>query len=218
MPASIVSQVPKSLQRRRSSAVSAASEPGHLYLVQFDNGVIKAGRTSDLAARNNAHVKDAGRFGLSVVNRWNSEVIRDVFDMEQRLLAVLATIGSQTSAGREYFRGVPFSVARYQAINLHRTRRVECCCGKCVDPVDVLGLKATVADGPDDFPGADDVTAYGVRLDCGAHIRILAINPDHAADGPYALRPADEIELQLECRPWDNYWTAWVTTLPRRLK
>lgn len=186
--------------------------------MQFDNGVIKAGRTSDLAARSSAHTKAAGRFGLSVANRWYSELIRNAPRMEQRLLAVLAAMGPHTPAGREYFRDVPFSVARHQAVNLDRTSRVECCCGKCVDPVDMLGVKATVTDGPSDRPDMGDTTVYGIRLACGAHIRILAVDPDHAADGPYALRPADEIELQLECRPWRGHWNAWVTTLPGRLE
>lgn len=201
---------------RRRTATPAFGAHGHLYLIQFDNGVIKAGMTADLAARSNEHTKDAGRFNLTIVNRWSSEPQPQVHHLERRLLAVLGMMGTRTPAGREYFRDIPFSIARHQAINLHRVSRTQCCCGNCVDPVDIRETCATVISKPRTSE-TPDCTEYEIELGCGARIRAAISDPDFAPDGPHSLQPGDHVEIEIDCRPWNSSWTTYVTELPTRL-
>ncbi|WP_054047196.1 GIY-YIG nuclease family protein [Alloactinosynnema sp. L-07] len=185
-------------------------------MLQFDNGVIKAGMTADLATRSNEHAKDAGRFDLTIVNRWSSEAQPRVHQLERRLLAVLSMMGTRTPAGREYFRDIPFTIARHQAINLHHTSRAQCCCGNCVDPIDIRRMQATVISDPD-ISGSHDFTEYKLELGCGSRIRTAISDPDFAPDSAYALRPDDDIEIDIDCRPWNRVWTTYVAQLPTRL-
>lgn len=90
-------------------------QPGHLYLIGFDNDAIKAGRTDDLDRRTDEHLRDAARFGIRAVNRWTSERIEASHAEERRLLAMLNRFGRRTEAGREYLHDVSFTVAQYQA-------------------------------------------------------------------------------------------------------
>jgi predicted GIY-YIG superfamily endonuclease len=89
--------------------------PGYVYVLQFDNGVIKAGRTEDPHGRSERHVRDSGRYGLTILRRWFSDRLNDAVQRERLLITALNQIGERTSAGREYFRGVPFAIARHLA-------------------------------------------------------------------------------------------------------
>lgn len=57
---------------------------------------------------------------------------------EQRRLAVLGEVGDRTVQGSEYFRGIPFTFARFLAANLSLSVVARCCCQACVEPVAVV--------------------------------------------------------------------------------
>ncbi|MBU8814190.1 hypothetical protein KL953_35660 [Mycolicibacterium goodii] len=195
---------------RPSNAVSS-SEHGYLYLLGFDNGIVKAGSTKDLATRTSRHTSDAGRFGHHVVNRWNSDYMSDVHGWERTLRAVLDLIGTRTLRGREYFAGIPFSIAKYQAENLHRARAHHRCVScKCVDPVDVR-LQVQVVRIPTDHD-----KLFEIRLPCSATTTVKIPDPDVYPGGEYPLAVGDEviIEISPPTGPGD---IAWLSELPARL-
>ncbi|OBG21630.1 hypothetical protein A5768_26375 [Mycolicibacterium fortuitum] len=166
---------------------------GHLYLIQFDNGTLKAGCTSDLPTRFIKHTRDSGRYGLRIVNHWSSQRFCDIRLRERQLLDILAHIGTRTAAGREFFRDIPFSIARYQAENLDRARSERCCCGHCVTPLDVRlpvhirGIKQT----------GTERTVFDVQLPCGAVVTALLGDDDYGMNGQYPLRSGDHITVEL---------------------
>ncbi|WP_396932280.1 hypothetical protein [Mycolicibacterium sp.] len=181
------------------SNAASNSEHGYLYLLGFDNGIVKAGSTTDLATRTSRHASDAGRFGHQVVNRWNSDYMSDVRGWERTLRAVLDLIGTRTLRGREYFAGIPFSVAKYQAENLHRARaHRRCVCGKCVDPVDVR-LRVRVIGMPADESG----DLIDIRLPCGTEMPVEFTDPDVYPGRRYPLAVDDElfVEMYPDVRP-----------------
>lgn len=87
---------------------STSMHPGgeHLYVLQFDNGVIKVGRTGDPRTRHERHERDCGRYGLTIKRRGVSEEWQGAQWAERQLVTVCAKIGRPTPAGREYFRDV----------------------------------------------------------------------------------------------------------------
>lgn len=174
---------------------------GYLYLLQFSNGVIKAGKTTDVAARQADHEKEAARYDISVVNRWSSSLCDDVAVLERRLVTVLGRIGKNTKAGKEYFSGIPFAVARHQATNIDKVASQRCCCGKCVEPLGIKRVGALVV-------SLDDQEA-ALKLDCGSLIRAEFEDPDLWPGGQYPLRLNDHIEVELEPMSFDGVWTAY---------
>lgn len=186
---------------------------GHLYLIQFDNHVIKAGRTANLANRNHQHTQDAGRYNLRITRQWSSESIDNIRAMEQRLHAVLGKVGRRTRSGREYYRNIPFSVARYQAENLHRVPRRECCCGHCVDPVDVV-VAAQITSDPQPSNSALEAD---LRLTCGSTIRACFTDEDLGPGGQYPLRIGDRLTVEIAPRSRDGVWTVYLNEFPTRL-
>ncbi|MEU6072513.1 hypothetical protein [Micromonospora sp. NPDC047074] len=97
------------MTRSRSASMRTGKE--HLYVLQFDNGVVKMGRWTDPRARNERHARDCGRYGLTIARRWVSDEWKSAHWAEQQLIANLTKIGSRTPASREYFRDIPFSIA-----------------------------------------------------------------------------------------------------------
>lgn len=175
------------------SRPASASDSGHLYLIQFDNGTVKAGRTSDLPTRFTKHARDSGRYGLRIVNHWSSQRFGDICLRERQLLDILARIGTRTEAGREFFRDIPFSIAQYQAENLDRTRSDRCCCGHCVAPLDVRL--------PVDIRGIRETdtgrTVFDVQLPCGSVVTASFADEDYGTNGQYPLRSGDHITVEL---------------------
>lgn len=197
----------------RPSNAAPRIEDGYLYLLGFDNGIVKAGSTKDLAARTSRHTSDAGRYGHQVVNRWNSDYMSDVRGWERTLHAVLDLIGTRTLRGREYFAGIPFSVAKYQAENLHRTRaHRRCVCGKCVDPVDVR-LQVRVIG----MPTEDSDDHIDIRLPCGTEMPVEFTDPDVYPSGRYPFAVNDELIVEMypdDARPGGQ---AGIVKYPARL-
>lgn len=70
---------------------STSMHPGgeHLYVLQFDNGVITVGRTGDPRMRHERHERDCGRYGLTIKRRWVSEEWQGAQWAERQLIARL---------------------------------------------------------------------------------------------------------------------------------
>lgn len=199
----------RSTTQSRSSARSLnVDDCGHLYLLRFDNGVIKVGRSVNPAARNSRHRREAGRFDLRIVDQWQSNVMNHVQLAERRLIAVLTAIGSRTPGGREYFRDIPFSIARYQAERLHQIKLSECCCGNCVEPLTVR-TNAYIGSTPREDENDSNRLVFDVRLSCGTVIAASiedAFEPDEKA----RLDRGDRFEIDIDPRPWGGVWMAWI--------
>ena len=195
------STVPRPPRQRKRRPRPDLGARGYLYLLQFSNGVIKAGKTTDVLARQAEHEKEAARYDISVVNRWSSSLHDDVAILERRLVTVLGRIGQNTKAGKEYFSGVPFSVALHQAANIDKVASQRCCCGKCVEPLGIGRIGASVT--------ALDDEEVALRLDCGSLIRAEFNDPDLRTGGRHPLSLNDHIEVQLEPTPFNGVWTAY---------
>ncbi|MEV0396480.1 GIY-YIG nuclease family protein [Polymorphospora rubra] len=185
---------------------TAGGQAGFLYVIRFDTGVVKAGRTNDVGRRRGEHTRAAARFGVRLAEVWTSVLVEDADRAERRLLGVLQGVGRRTDAGREYFRGVPFAVARYQAEivvgqrTVHRSRD-----GLC-DTDKVMRLVAVVESGP---ASAEYVEFSAVlRLQGGDRIRAQLHDPDLGPDGRYPLRSGDEVQIDLEKGGTDS-WNVW---------
>lgn len=185
--------MPQHLRFRDDRVTAGARGSGHLYLIQFDNGTVKAGCTSDLPTRFTQHARDSGRYGLRIVNHWSSQRFSDIRLRERQLLDVLARIGTRTEAGREFFRDIPFSIARYQAENLDRARSERCCCGHCVAPLDVR-LPVHIRDVKQTDTGS---TVFDVQLPCGSVVSASFGDDDYGMNGQYPLRSGDHITVEL---------------------
>lgn len=81
------------------------SELSHLYVIEFENGTIKVGRSSDIATRINHHKATGAALGVPVSRVWQSEAHENSHDSENRLLAALPA----SCSGREWFREVLFN-------------------------------------------------------------------------------------------------------------
>jgi hypothetical protein len=198
--------MPRPTRRRPASPRPSPGAPGYLYLIRFDNGVLKAGCTSSLETRIDQHDKDAGRYDLKVTDRWTSALVGDVLTWEHRLLAVLARIGTRTANGREYFSRVPFSIARYQAKRLPDVVRKACCCGECVDPVAVVAKIEVVGTPMDHEVGVQ----ADLKLECGTVIRCVLPDDDLRRGGEYPLESRDTLTVELDPEQYGGLWTAHV--------
>lgn len=193
---------------RATRRAPLVDERGHLYLLKFDNGVIKVGSTTDIAARNSRHERESGRYGLQIVQRWNSVERADVRQAERLLINVLNMLGTRTSAGREYFTDVPFSIARYQAEHLSKTREDRCCCGECVCPVPVkLPAKVVAIDSSAD--------RFDLQLECDTVVTVDFHEDRDLHSGPHKLQVGDELVVEMD--PVINQQTAWISEMPARL-
>lgn len=193
---------------RATRRAPLVEERGHLYLLKFDNGVIKVGSTTDLTARNSRHERESGRYGLQIVHRWNSVERADVRHAERLLINVLTMLGTRTPAGREYFTNVPFSIARYQAENLSKTREEQCCCGECVCPVPVkLPAKVVAIDSVAD--------RFDLQLECDTVVTVDFHDSRDLHSGPDKLEINDELVVEMD--PVMSRETAWIFEMPARL-
>ncbi|MEV7624138.1 GIY-YIG nuclease family protein [Actinoplanes sp. NPDC089786] len=181
---------------------------GFLYVIGFDTGVIKAGRTSDLDRRTGEHRRAAARFDVSAVPVWTSEYIQDSDEGERMLLGRLGTIGQRTNAGREYFRGVPFAVARHQAEIVASYCKVRPASCTCCEGSQTMRLAAVVVAGPAS-PEPDDFSATFTLAD-GCQIEAQLNDPDLGPTGRYPLRPGDRLDIDLQRRGRTS-WDVWGT-------
>jgi hypothetical protein len=82
--------------------------PGYVYVLAFDGGTVKVGRTQDTGKRLNAHKSDAGKFGLTVTDHWLSPPHTEWRENEETLKKIAASLGG-TAHRKEYFSGADFA-------------------------------------------------------------------------------------------------------------
>lgn len=91
--------------RRQRVALRVRFDPGHLYVVAFDSGVIKVGKAGNAESRLAAHAKT----GL-IRASWTSPRHLDCSKTERQLIAFCNEYG-HLYGGREYFTGIAFDHA-----------------------------------------------------------------------------------------------------------
>ena len=84
----------------------AIIDPGHLYVIEFDSGVIKVGKSAAPTARVARHARLARAHGAAMRDHWISHLHFRAWYTEHQLIAYCSRVG-QAVAGREYFR-LPF--------------------------------------------------------------------------------------------------------------
>jgi len=84
-------------------------DPGHLYVAEFDSGVVKVGKADNAESRLAAHAKT----GL-VRSSWTSPRHLHCSKTERELIAFCNEYGT-LHGGREYFRDISFEIARAYA-------------------------------------------------------------------------------------------------------
>jgi hypothetical protein len=100
--------------RRLRSECTRLFHPGHLYVIEFDSGVVKVGRTGNPEARLKAHALT----GL-VRRSWSSRRHPHCDKTERQLIAFCNEHGT-LYGGHEYFRHLPLDATRAYAALLAR--------------------------------------------------------------------------------------------------
>lgn len=190
---------------------------GHLYLVQLENRVIKAGRSADPKARTRRHSREAELLGMSTLHTWEGARVPDVAGWEKRLLAVFDSIGTRTVEGSEYFRGIPFAFARYLADHLARSAVQRCCCGRCVQPIEVVSHVRVCQEPVTTEGGGVEV---GLMLPFDEVIRAVFDTTDIEEPDAGDLRPGDELIAEFDPAlrtQGTGAWRSYLHTPPARL-
>jgi predicted GIY-YIG superfamily endonuclease len=87
---------------------------GHLYVIEFSTGVIKVGRSVNPATRLKEHTREAGRYGVTVLNAWASAEHEGIVQSERQLVDYARTQGTE-AGGYEYFKGASFDAIKEYA-------------------------------------------------------------------------------------------------------
>lgn len=95
--------------RRLREECKRLFDPGQLYVVEFDSGIVKVGRAGNAEARLAAHAKTG-----FIRSSWQSLRHPHCSKTERQLIAFCNEHGS-LHGGREYFRDVEFEVVRTYA-------------------------------------------------------------------------------------------------------
>lgn len=231
----------KELRKQRLEG-ARAGEPGYLYVVQFDNGVVKIGKAHNADARLSDHETNAGRFGLSIVQRWSSDIVHDVDASENELRCFCRAIGVPTASGREYFCDLPFTVAVHQAHailawlqerNFDREALAQCW-SSVIRPVASMQTELTAVDAPAPRPAniRKGLRRYPVvggawryyQLPCGGTVKGYATDHNYTLYGDTPLRAGDRFLAELYLSLHSNHskyasdprWTVKVIRPPER--
>lgn len=89
----------------------------YVYALQFDDLAVKVGQASDAGKRIARHKAEAARFGRKIVQTWTAEVW-DANGTEGRLIDFCLSHGTARPGTREYFTGVPWDTANWDALSL----------------------------------------------------------------------------------------------------
>lgn len=81
---------------------------GYIYVIKFDTGAIKVGRTSRPSKRISEHDRACRPFGVEIEDVWISQPHDGYMNSERILIAACSKI--VTPIKKEYFRGVDFAV------------------------------------------------------------------------------------------------------------
>lgn len=90
---------------------------GYVYVIAFDNGVVKVGRSQDVAHRVNQHEAMGRSFGLAVTADWRSPQHDGWIENEQELKRLAHELGGVPNTD-EYFTGVCFNALAAKAAEL----------------------------------------------------------------------------------------------------
>ncbi|WP_165938673.1 GIY-YIG nuclease family protein [Parafrankia sp. BMG5.11] len=82
---------------------------GYIYVIKFDTGAVKVGRTSRPSRRVSEHDRACRPFGVEIEEVWISQPHEGYANSERMLIAACSKIAEQIR--KEYFRGVDFMVA-----------------------------------------------------------------------------------------------------------
>ncbi|WP_165949821.1 GIY-YIG nuclease family protein [Micromonospora sp. KC207] len=188
------------------------SDVGYVYLLRYDNGVVKGGRTSNPDQRLRTLTTNGGRLNLRVTHTWTSAELSCVKRTERRLLGVLRSLGRRALGGREYFVEAPFTVAKARMENLLRAGRHGdyCGCRHC-ECQDVFPISATVAEVSQTLGWRGDFLNVDVtlKLPCGGTLD-TGISDCDVMEGRLVLNPGDAVDLEIE--RLGTSWTAWAVT------
>lgn len=91
---------------------------GYVYVVEFNTGLVKVGRTQSPQDRLVSYMSHAGAFGAHPTRGWVSPLHEGNRGTEAALVVLAGELGGQSTA-REYFNGVAFEeiVARASALS-----------------------------------------------------------------------------------------------------
>jgi hypothetical protein len=126
--------------RRMRAEVQRIFHPGHLYVAEFDSGVVKVGRAANAVSRLEAHAKT----GL-VRAAWTSPCHLYCNETERQLIAFCGEHGT-LHGGREYFRDIAFDLARDHAERIVFGSRCRTYLDALIDAMDG-DMTATVEQG-----------------------------------------------------------------------
>lgn len=88
-----------------------AGDVGHVYVIQFSNGVVKVGKAVHPESRIGDHRHDAAVHNISIVDGFVSDAHPGQSKTERELIKFCAHHGTRTAAGNEYFTGIDFEAA-----------------------------------------------------------------------------------------------------------
>jgi hypothetical protein len=80
------------------------SDHGYLYALEFDNGIVKFGRSCCAVRRRREHASAARKFGLCIVRAWASGPVDGTHAIEEHVLKRLRR-RHVAAGGNEYFHG-----------------------------------------------------------------------------------------------------------------
>jgi hypothetical protein len=90
---------------------------GYIYVLAFDNGTVKVGRTQNTVQRMYAHKSDARKFGLTITDEWLSPLHAE-WDSNELQLKYFAAGLADVPMGREYFSNISFASVVSRATEL----------------------------------------------------------------------------------------------------
>lgn len=90
---------------------------GHVYVLAFDNGIVKVGRTQNVKNRLRNHAGDARKFGLAVTDSWVSPLHVE-WELNEDTLKALAVKHGGTATCAEYFAGADYALVAAAASRL----------------------------------------------------------------------------------------------------
>jgi hypothetical protein len=90
---------------------------GHVYVVEFESGLVKVGHTGNPKNRLKSYAKDGSTYGNAVARTWVSPPHFKSMRNETRLIKFCEERGV-LAGGREYFTGVPFDEVQAYAASL----------------------------------------------------------------------------------------------------
>ncbi|WIM99959.1 hypothetical protein ACTOB_003630 [Actinoplanes oblitus] len=191
--------------------MTAGVDTGHLYLVRFDTGVVKGGRTTDPPTRLRVHRSHAARIGVTVTHTWVSPPLTHLQNQERALLRLLDSMGRHAEGGREYFLDVPFSLVAAQMQHWVRPDRHGPCCRCTACDPDCFTLPATVAHLSSRLAERGDYQAITAdfALPCGGRFE-AEIKDGDVEDGRLILTSGDQVELAVQ--QYGRNWIVWAVT------